>query len=154
MLWGRCKSHSFHMHRSYWSQYPAFFLHPEFLSAHREWLMAAGPQILFFLVALRAQKFTLGGPKLLMIGISLFTDVTGNTPSLTCHYQLKLFLPKKTAPGKCHRWDCTRLERGHSERQLLVLEGRAEAHVCPSPLSTPHASTIAYCSVFSDHMQK
>lgn len=49
--------------------------------------MAAGPQMLFsFLVALRAQKFTLGGPKLLMIGISLFTDVTGNTPSLTWHY--------------------------------------------------------------------
>ena len=89
-----------------------------------------------------------------MIVISLFTDVIGNTPSLTCHYQLKVFLPKKTAPGKCHQWDYTRLEQGHPERQLLVLEGRSEARVCLSPLSAPDASTIAYCQVFSDHMQK
>ena len=129
------------MHHSYRSQYPAFFfffffctLSSSVLTRSGCSLMAAGSQVLFsFLVVLRAQKFTFGQPKLLMIVISLFTDVIGNTPSLTCHYQVKVFLPKKTAPGKCHRWDCTRLERGHPERQLLVLEGRSEARVCPSP---------------------
>ena len=46
-------------------------------------LMAAGWQVLFsFLVALRAQKFTIGGPKSLMTVTPLFTDTARNTPFL------------------------------------------------------------------------
>ena len=61
-----------------WGQYPAF-LHPEVFRAHVESgcrLMAAGSQVLFsFLVVLRAQKFTFGGPKSLMTVTPLFTDM-------------------------------------------------------------------------------
>ena len=46
--------------------------------------MAAGSQVSVFLVALRAQKFTFGGPKLQMTVTSLFMDMTRNTPFLTC----------------------------------------------------------------------
>ena len=46
-------------------------------------LMAAGSQVLFsFLVVLRAQKFTFGGPKSLMTVTTLFTDTARNTPFL------------------------------------------------------------------------
>ena len=45
--------------------------------------MAAGSQVLFsFLVVLRAQKFTFGGPKSLMAVISLCIDMIVNTPFL------------------------------------------------------------------------
>ena len=46
--------------------------------------MAARSQVLFsFLSALRTQKFTFGGPELLMTVASVFTDTAGNTRFLT-----------------------------------------------------------------------
>ena len=57
-----------------WGQYPAFSL-----SAHPQGA-AAGLQVLFFLGALGAQKFTFGGPESRMTVTSLFTDIAGNTP--------------------------------------------------------------------------
>ena len=53
-------------------------------------LMAARSQVLvFFLCALRAQKFTFGGPESLMSVTSLLTDMGGNIPFLIfktrCH---------------------------------------------------------------------
>ena len=60
-----------------WGQYPEFFL-----SAHRKSgcsLLAARLQILFFLPGCP------GGLELLMTVTSLFINVAGNTPFLTCY---------------------------------------------------------------------
>ena len=47
--------------------------------------MAALLQALFFPGALGVQKSTFGGLELLMALTALFTDMAGNTPSLTNH---------------------------------------------------------------------
>ena len=64
------------MHLSYLGQYPVF---SSVLTAGSGCsLMAARSQLLFsFLVALRAQKFTFGGSKVLKTVTSLFTDMAG-----------------------------------------------------------------------------